>query len=108
MRPETILEMATANGARALGWEMGRLASGQMADFIVVDAERPHLRPLITTPVSNVVFNLVYYATGADVDTVVIDGKLVVEGRRMLTLDEDEVLRRLQRHAQRLWHEAAR
>jgi 5-methylthioadenosine/S-adenosylhomocysteine deaminase len=54
-----------------------------------------------------VVFNLVYYASGADVDTVVIDGKLVVEGRRMLTLDEDEVLRRLQRHAQRLWQEAA-
>ena len=99
--------MATANGARALGWQMGRLAPGQLADFILVDSQKPHLRPLITTPRSNVVFNLVYYASGADVDTVVIDGKLVVEGRRMLTLDEDEVLRRLQRHAQRLWQEAA-
>jgi len=105
---ETILEMATANGARALDWEMGRLASGQMADFIVVDAERPHLRPLITTPVSNVVFNLVYYATGADVDTVVIDGKVVMERRRMSTVDEVEVLARLQEHAERLWQRAAR
>jgi 5-methylthioadenosine/S-adenosylhomocysteine deaminase len=55
-----------------------------------------------------VVFNLVYYASGADVDTVVIDGKPVVEGCRMSTVDEDEILSRLQRHAQRLWQEAAR
>jgi 5-methylthioadenosine/S-adenosylhomocysteine deaminase len=108
LAPDTIFEMATANGARALGWEMGRLVPGQLADFILVNSQQPHLRPLITTPKSNVIFNLVYYATGADVDTVVIDGKLVVEGRRMLTLDEDEILRRLQRHAQRLWQEAAR
>jgi 5-methylthioadenosine/S-adenosylhomocysteine deaminase len=106
--PETILEMATTNGARALDWEMGRLAPGQMADFIVVDAERPHLRPLITTPVSNVVFNLVYYAIGADVDTVVIDGKVVMERRQMSTVDEVEVLARLQEHAERLWQRAAR
>jgi 5-methylthioadenosine/S-adenosylhomocysteine deaminase len=108
LAPETILEMATTNGARALGWEMGRLASGQMADFVVVDAERPHLRPLITTPVSNVVINLVYYATGADVDTVIIDGKVVMEGRRMSTVDEVEVLARLQERAERLWQRAAR
>jgi len=107
LAPETILEMATANGARALGWEMGRLAPGQLADFILVDSRQPHLRPLITKPRSNVVFNLVYYASGADVDTVVVDGKPVVEGRRMLTVDEDEILGRLQRHAQRLWQEAA-
>jgi 5-methylthioadenosine/S-adenosylhomocysteine deaminase len=107
LAPESVLEMATTGGARALGWEMGRLAPGQLADFILVDSQQPHLRPLITKPRSNVVFNLVYYASGADVDTVVIDGKLVVEGRRMLTLDEDEILLRLQRHAQRLWQEAA-
>jgi 5-methylthioadenosine/S-adenosylhomocysteine deaminase len=105
--PETILEMATTNGARALNWELGRLASGQLADFILVDSRRPHLRPLITTPRSNALFNLVYYATGADVDTVVIDGKVIMEERRVLTLDEDEVLIRLQEHAQRLWQAAA-
>jgi 5-methylthioadenosine/S-adenosylhomocysteine deaminase len=86
---------------------MGRLASGQLADFILVDMRRPHLRPLITTPKSNVVFNLVYYATGADVDTVIIDGKVVMEGREVSTMDEDEVLNRLQSHAQRLWERAA-
>jgi 5-methylthioadenosine/S-adenosylhomocysteine deaminase len=105
--PETILAMATTNGACALGWELGRLAPGQLADFILVDTRRPHLLPLITRPRSNVVFNLVYYATGADVDTVIIDGKVVMAGRQLLTMDEDAVLTRLQVHAQRLWRQAA-
>ncbi len=104
--PETILEMGTANAARALGWEMGRLAPGQLADFILVETRTPQLRPLITRPRSNVVFNLVYYATGADVDSVVIDGRVVMENREVRTLDEDSVLTRLQEHAQRLWQQA--
>lgn len=104
--PETLLRMATVNAAAALGWPAGSLSAGQLADFILIDTHRPHLRPLITAPRSNVVFNLVYYATGADVDTAVIDGKLVMEGRKLLTLDETEVLARLQAHAQRLWEQA--
>ena len=72
-----------------------------------MNANQPHLRPLITTPRSNVLFNLVYYATGADVDTVVIDGKVVMENRHVLTVDENDVLSRLQQHAQSLWDRAA-
>ena len=104
--PEVILEMATANAARALRWEMGRLAPGELADFILVDTRRPEMRPLITRPRSNVVFNLVYYATGADVDAVIIDGKVVMEDREVRTVDEDRVLDDLQEHAQRLWQRA--
>ena len=107
LAPEIVLEMATTGAARALGWEMGRLAPGQLADFILVDSRRPHLRPLITSPRSNVIFNLVYYATGADVDTVIIDGEVVMEDRKVSTFDEHEVLIRLQDHAQRLWNQAA-
>lgn len=103
---ETILAMGTAGAARALGWEMGRLAPGQLADFILVETRRPELRPLITRPRSNVIFNLVYYATGADVDTVIIDGQLVMEDRVVRTLDEASVLDRLQHHAERLWRDA--
>jgi 5-methylthioadenosine/S-adenosylhomocysteine deaminase len=106
--PEDLLEMATTRAAGALGWEMGRLASGQLADVILVDSRRPHLRPLIDSPRSNVVFNLVYYATGADVDTVIIDGEVVMEGRELATVDEDDVLDRLQACAQGLWQRAAR
>jgi 5-methylthioadenosine/S-adenosylhomocysteine deaminase len=106
--PESLLEMATTNGGTALRWELGRLEAGALADFILVDADRPHLRPLMTSPRSNVLFNLVYYATGADVDTVIIDGEIVMEGRELRTLDEAEVLLRLQEHAQSLWSRAAR
>jgi 5-methylthioadenosine/S-adenosylhomocysteine deaminase len=106
--PESILAMATVNASRALNWESGRLAAGQLADFILVNANRPHLRPLISKPRSNIVFNTVYYATAADVDTVVIDGKVVMEHRHVLTVDEDEILARLQQHAQSLWDRAAK
>jgi 5-methylthioadenosine/S-adenosylhomocysteine deaminase len=53
-----------------------------------------------------VVFNLVYYATGADVHTVVIDGQVVMEDRVVQTVNEGEVLDRLQEHAERLWQRA--
>jgi 5-methylthioadenosine/S-adenosylhomocysteine deaminase len=106
MPPESILQMATINGAHALGWETGRLAPGHLADFVLVDANRIHLRPLITKPRSNIVFNLVYYATGSDVDTCVIDGKIVMEGRKVLTVDEEDVSNELQQRAQSLWNRA--
>ena len=104
--PQTVLHLATEAAATALGWEVGQLAAGRIADFIFVDTNRPHLRPLITSPRSNVVFNIVYYATGADVDTVVIDGRVVMQDRKVLTVDEHEVLSRLQTRAQRLWDKA--
>jgi len=106
LSPETVLHLATLGGATALNWPAGRLAAGQLADFILLDTNRPHMKPLITSPRSNVVFNIVYYGTGADVDTVVIDGQVVMQERHILTIDEQEVLGRLQAHAQRLWEKA--
>jgi 5-methylthioadenosine/S-adenosylhomocysteine deaminase len=104
--PEFTLRLATLGGAQALGWEAGRLAAGQLADLILLDTHRPHLRPLILAPKTNVLFNIVYYATGADVDTVIVDGKVVMRARQILTLSEEDVLKRLQEHAQRLWDRA--
>jgi len=106
--PQSILHMATSGGATALNWGTGRLTAGQTADFILLDTNRPHLRPLITAPRSNVIFNVVYYATGADVNTVVIDGQIVMEDRTVLTMNEQEVLDRVQNHAQQLWDRAER
>lgn len=106
LSPQTVLRLATVDAATALKWNVGRLTPGGLADFILIDANRPHLRPLIAAPRSNVIFNIVYYATGADVDTVVIDGHVVMQDRKMLTIDEQEVLDRLQTHAQRLWERA--
>jgi len=86
---ETVLEMATINGARALGLadEIGSLEAGKKADFVVLNLDRAGL-----TPSPNPVSTLVYAARGSDVDTVVIDGQVVVEDGRLLTLDEEAVL----------------
>jgi 5-methylthioadenosine/S-adenosylhomocysteine deaminase len=105
--PETVLAMATENGARALSWESGRLLPGRLADIVLIDTRKPHLRPILVAPRSNVAFNLVYYATGGDADTVIIDGKIVMENRRVGTVDETEILARLQKHAESLWRRAA-
>jgi 5-methylthioadenosine/S-adenosylhomocysteine deaminase len=85
----TVLRMATQNGAKALGLEgkIGELSPGKWADIIVVDFDRPHLTPLYK-PVSH----LVYAARGSDVRHTIIHGRLVMEDRRLLTLDVDEVM----------------
>lgn len=86
---ETVLEMATLRGAQAMGLEkeIGSLEVGKRADFILVNMDAPHL-----TPAWDPVSTLVYAACGTDVDTVVIDGKIVMQGRQVLTLDETAIL----------------
>jgi len=94
-----VLEMATCGGARALGLEgeVGRLLPGRRADLILVDMEHPHLCPL-----HDITAHLVYSAHATDVHTVIVDGRIVVEGGRILTVDEDEVMHQVTRRARRL------
>jgi cytosine/adenosine deaminase-related metal-dependent hydrolase len=98
---EAVLEMATINGARALGWEdqIGSIEVGKRADFIVVDMDKPHL-----TPAPDPVSILVYAANGSDVDTVVIDGKLIMEGRRVFTMDEGTIVAEARRRFPEVMH----
>jgi len=93
---ETVLEMATINGARALGLEdeIGSLEVGKKADFVVLNLDRPGL-----VPSPNPVSTLVYAAMGSDVETVVVDGRVVVEGGRLVTLDEEAVIAEARRCA---------
>ena len=85
----TVLRMATIEGAKAIGMEAitGSLEEGKKADIIVVDAKKPHL-----TPMYNPYSHLVYAARGNDVVHAMINGKLVMEGRKLLNLDLDEIL----------------
>ena len=85
----TVLRMATIEGARALGLQdiTGSLEIGKKADVIVIDTHKPHL-----TPMYNAVSHLVYAASGNDVTHSVINGKLVMEDRKLLTLDLDEII----------------
>lgn len=90
MNAETVLEMATIRGARALGLEneIGSIEVGKKADLILVSRRSPHL-----VPSYNPVSNLVYAATGSDVCTVVIDGRIIMQDRTVRTLNEEEVAR---------------
>ena len=85
------LEMATRGSARLLGLEkeVGALAPGMKADLVVLNLDQPHLTPLYD-PFSH----LVYAARGADVQTVLVHGRVVVQDRRLLTFDLEETLAR--------------
>ncbi|MCM1151564.1 MAG: amidohydrolase [Alistipes sp.] len=84
------LRLATVNGARAMGreGELGILREGALADLIVVDLQKPHLQPI-----HDVVSNLVYCGKAADVETVVVDGRVVVENRTIPGLDLPQLYR---------------
>jgi 5-methylthioadenosine/S-adenosylhomocysteine deaminase len=97
-----VLRMATIDGAAALGWadEIGSLSVGKRADLVLVDLHRPTLTPVHTRPMRNLAPNLVYAARGDEVDTVVIDGQVVVERGRVTTVDEPAILAQAQRLAE--------
>jgi cytosine/adenosine deaminase-related metal-dependent hydrolase len=76
MTAEKALEMATIDGARALGMEgeIGSIEVGKRADLTIVDLSHPRLRPL-----HSVASALVYQASGSEIDTVVVDGRVLLE-----------------------------
>ncbi len=87
----TVLKMATIEGAKALDLEdiTGSIEIGKKADIIIVDTNKPHLTPMYT-PYSHIV----YAARGNDVSHSIINGRLVMEDRKLLPLDLDSVLAR--------------
>jgi 5-methylthioadenosine/S-adenosylhomocysteine deaminase len=86
---KTVLEMSTINAARALGLSssIGSLEPGKKADLIVVNTSKPHLTPMYS-PESH----LVYSARGSDVETVIIEGRVVMEGGKLLTMDVQKAM----------------
>jgi 5-methylthioadenosine/S-adenosylhomocysteine deaminase len=85
----TVLKMATVNGASVLGMKdkIGSIETGKKADIIIVDINKPHLTPMYA-PCSH----LVYSVTGGDVTTSIINGKLIMENRKLLTLDIEKIM----------------
>jgi 5-methylthioadenosine/S-adenosylhomocysteine deaminase len=90
--------MATRAGARSigLGGRLGALARGHLADVVLLDARAPHL-----TPMNDPLAALVYSARGADVHTVLVNGRVVVRDGQVTTLDERAVRARAQERAER-------
>ncbi|TET93407.1 MAG: amidohydrolase [Desulfobacteraceae bacterium] len=91
MDAQTLIKMATIDGAKVLGLETitGSLEVGKSADLIVIDTNKPHLIPMY-----NPYSHLVYAASGHDVKHSIIDGRIVMEDRRLLTLDVEEIIER--------------
>jgi 5-methylthioadenosine/S-adenosylhomocysteine deaminase len=87
--PGKTLEMATIDAAQALGLQdhLGSLEPGKKADIVLVDMRKPHLYPP-TMPVTKIA----HFANAADVDTVIVDGKLLMQARRLAHLDESAIL----------------
>jgi len=85
---EEAFEMATIRGARALHLEkeIGSIEKGKRADLVVVD-----LNELNQTPFYNIYSNLVYATKADDVRTVIIEGRVVMRDRRLLTLNEETI-----------------
>lgn len=94
-----VLKMATITGARVLGLEdeIGSLEPGKQADVILIDLEQPHLYP--RHDLSSL---LAYAATGADVQTVICAGVVVMENRQLRLLDEKAILREAESRARRI------
>ncbi|MBR4539446.1 MAG: amidohydrolase [Clostridia bacterium] len=83
-----VLKMATVNGAKAIGreGELGVIREGAIADLIFIDLNVPQF-----LPASNIISGLVYSANGSEVDTVMVDGKVLMKGKKLLTIDENRV-----------------
>lgn len=100
LMPDDVLEMATRNGAKALGLdkEIGSLEKGKKADLVMIDLDKPHLVPLV-----KVVANIVHTGMASDVDTVMVDGHILMEGREVKIVNEKEVMEQAQKTTERLW-----
>ncbi len=85
--------IATLNGAKALGLEdqIGSIEVGKKADLAILDLNTPSL-----TPRNNLIAGLSYSANGSEVDTMIINGKITMENRRILTMDEQQVYGKIQ------------
>ena len=96
-----VLKMATLNGAKAIGreGELGVIREGALADLILVNLNEPQF-----LPANNILSGLVYSSTGTEVDTVLVDGEILMENKALTMIDEDLVFS----HIREIWEHVAR
>ncbi len=92
-------DAATIGGARGLGRsDLGQIKPGAKADLVLIDLTKPHNFPVID-PIKN----FVYYSSGGDIETVIVDGKIIVDHGRATNTNEDELRERVRAATQRIW-----
>jgi 5-methylthioadenosine/S-adenosylhomocysteine deaminase len=94
--------MATRNGSKALGHETGQLTPGAKADVILVDLKSQQFTPLMPENDAHLYSHLVFAANGSCVDTTIVDGRILMQGKQFTTIDEQEVLARANEAFQRV------
>lgn len=94
-----ILKMATIDGAKVLGLdkEIGTIEVGKKADIILINTNKPHLQPD-----NDICTNLVYSANGQDVDTVIIDGNIIMKNQKLINIDQDEIIKNTRKIAKNI------
>lgn len=99
-----VLRMATIEAAQALKMEdkVGSLKEGKLADIIIVDLMRATMCPIFDDPIRNVIPNLVFSARGDEVEMVIIDGKVIVEEHKILTVNELDIIKKANQAASRI------
>ncbi len=103
--PMRILEMATINGARALGIEdrVGTLEPGKVADLIMIDCDRPRYIPSVE---ENTITNLVHFGSSSDVQLTMVGGRVLVDDFRYVGGSEGDIMDRAQRSGEEVWQRA--
>ncbi len=95
---DQVIKMATVNGAKALNMhELGKIEPGMKADIIIIDTEKAHYYPKY-----NAKSSLVYSSNSEDVETVIIDGRIIMKDKEVLTMDEERILFDAQEWAEKL------
>lgn len=95
----TAIKMATVNGAKALNLydKVGTIETGKKADIIIIDMNKPHL-----CPKHNIISSLAYSAQASDVETVIINGKIIMENYEMKTVDIHKVMFNVKKRVRKL------
>jgi len=96
-KDNSIFDAATAGGARALGINAGAIKEGALADLVLLDKKAANMAPL-----HSIIANIVYSAHAGNVTDVIVDGKLVVENRKLLTINEEKIAEAAQKEAEKL------
>lgn len=93
VKAQEILDFATINAAKAIGMQesLGSIEKGKYADLVILDGKAPNLRPLLQ---ENMISNIIYSASSANVKTTICQGDIVLDDRKVVTLEEEDLLSR--------------
>jgi len=100
-----LMEMATINGAKALGLskELGSLEEGKKADVIILNIDKIHTTPFLS---DNLYSSIVYSSSLDNVESVIVDGNIIMENGRLRTLNEEEVIKKSKKYASKIWEKS--